>query len=394
MPAYRTWVQRLDQYAAPTTPARAWADFYISSVLAGQGRYRDGRAMLPAIVEQARALEDQDMLWYIGGVCIAEAPPGDPASLSLLEELASGPRDGVAARRLQLFLTNSAGVLLARGERERAEELWGQLEVLAEKTRDPNSIRGARQAGVILATVDGRLEEAAAGAEQNVAMVLELGSLPPARSVSIRMVAQLYLGQGAAALQFLEQTIAMAGVDPTPADLACRSLCLAHNGRHAEAREVLDSLMGKGGGIAIDQLPTPVLATLLETAVVSGDRNACAVLIGMLSDLPPLMATEAALIAPALICTARQLGTGFALLGEPAKARSHYEEALEACERIGFRPEIALTRLQLAELLLEHYPDEKASANQHLDFALAEFRAMKMQPALERALRHKGLLHA
>ncbi len=30
----------------------------------------------------------------------------------------------------------------------------------------------------------------------------------------------------------------------------------------------------------------------------------------------------------------------------------------------------------------------------HLDFATEEFRAMKMQPYLERALRHKGLLHA
>ena len=30
----------------------------------------------------------------------------------------------------------------------------------------------------------------------------------------------------------------------------------------------------------------------------------------------------------------------------------------------------------------------------HLDFAIAEFRAMKMQPSLERALRHKELLKA
>jgi hypothetical protein len=30
----------------------------------------------------------------------------------------------------------------------------------------------------------------------------------------------------------------------------------------------------------------------------------------------------------------------------------------------------------------------------HLDFAIEELRAMQMQPALERALRHKGLLHA
>ena len=35
-----------------------------------------------------------------------------------------------------------------------------------------------------------------------------------------------------------------------------------------------------------------------------------------------------------------------------------------------------------------------AEGLRHLDFAIGEFRAMKMQPALERALRNKGLLHA
>ena len=51
-------------------------------------------------------------------------------------------------------------------------------------------------------------------------------------------------------------------------------------------------------------------------------------------------------------------------------------------------------RLQLAELLLEHYPDERAEAMEHLDFAINEFREMKMQPSLERALRHKEILGA
>jgi hypothetical protein len=30
----------------------------------------------------------------------------------------------------------------------------------------------------------------------------------------------------------------------------------------------------------------------------------------------------------------------------------------------------------------------------HLDFAIAEFRDMKMQPSLERALRHREILRA
>ena len=59
-----------------------------------------------------------------------------------------------------------------------------------------------------------------------------------------------------------------------------------------------------------------------------------------------------------------------------------------------FRPELALTRLQLAELLLDHYPAEKKDAIGDLDFAIKEFREMKMQPSLERALRRKDILKA
>ncbi len=51
-----------------------------------------------------------------------------------------------------------------------------------------------------------------------------------------------------------------------------------------------------------------------------------------------------------------------------------------------------LTRLQLAELLLDNHPERRAEAQAHLDFSIAEFRAMKMTPSLERALRRKGVL--
>jgi uncharacterized protein (DUF924 family) len=70
------------------------------------------------------------------------------------------------------------------------------------------------------------------------------------------------------------------------------------------------------------------------------------------------------------------------------------ESAIRVCTEMRFRPELALTRLQLAELLLEHYPDEKKEALEHQDFAIKEFHEMKMQPSLERALRHKDILKA
>ena len=46
------------------------------------------------------------------------------------------------------------------------------------------------------------------------------------------------------------------------------------------------------------------------------------------------------------------------------------------------------------QLLLEHYPKKRAEAPEHLDFAISEFRDMKMRPWLEPALRHKEILKA
>ena len=38
----------------------------------------------------------------------------------------------------------------------------------------------------------------------------------------------------------------------------------------------------------------------------------------------------------------------------------------------------------MAELLLDHYPDERETAVEHLDLAITELRDMKMAPLLEK----------
>ena len=40
--------------------------------------------------------------------------------------------------------------------------------------------------------------------------------------------------------------------------------------------------------------------------------------------------------------------------------------------KVRHRPEIALTRLELAELIVDRYPDERAEALEHPDFAIIE----------------------
>jgi tetratricopeptide (TPR) repeat protein len=166
---------------------------------------------------------------------------------------------------------------------------------------------------------------------------------------------------------------------------------LTHLGRYAEVAEMLERLVVARPGIASAEDETMVCVdiTSLEAAVLAGHRQAAELLL-------PRLASTSRLTSGLWIttCAGRHMGAAAALLGRPDEARKYYQKAIKDCTEMKFRPELALTQLQLAELLLEHYRDEKREALGHLDLAITEFQDMKMQPSLERALRHKEIQNA
>jgi tetratricopeptide (TPR) repeat protein len=166
---------------------------------------------------------------------------------------------------------------------------------------------------------------------------------------------------------------------------AQRAIYLTHSGRTAEATELINRFLSErdfadpeDGSAAI------LLRYLLEASRTAGDVDAAAVLESRLARLSELLLTGPAEITN---CMGRELGDAAVLLGEPEKARDYYERGIAVCEKGRHRPELALTRAHLPELLLDHNPDEHDAAIERLDFAIAEFREMKMQPALERGAR-------
>ena len=162
------------------------------------------------------------------------------------------------------------------------------------------------------------------------------------------------------------------------------SLALARSGERKAALAALDEF---GPRFRVppgeSELATNALNALLDASVIVKDLDAVGHLMQHLASLSRMVVPEA---GSQLGCAARHLGAAAAMLGNPDDARMYYAHATEVCERVRFRPELALTRLQLAELLLDHFPDERAEAIEHVDFAIAEFREMKMQPALQQAL--------
>jgi ATP/maltotriose-dependent transcriptional regulator MalT len=161
---------------------------------------------------------------------------------------------------------------------------------------------------------------------------------------------------------------------------------LALSGRKEEISKILADYVIKRPGFDSDEdeTATDEEAVFLEAAVMTGHRSAAQLLLNRLArDNHPLVTRG---FWGGITSLDRLRGAAAALLGKIDEARQYYQKAIEICVEIRHRPELALSRLQLAELLLEHYPEEKKEALEHLDFAIREFREMKMQPSLERAL--------
>jgi len=138
-------------------------------------------------------------------------------------------------------------------------------------------------------------------------------------------------------------------------------------------------------GMSDANAPYWVLMLWLEAAVLAGHYPAVEMVFGWLKDTGYV--TNG---INYLTSVQRHLGIAAALLGKYDEARKYYQKALEVTTQMRFRPELALTHLQNAELLLEHYPKERAEAMAHLNAAIPELRDMKMKPFLEKAMKLRG----
>jgi DNA-binding CsgD family transcriptional regulator len=122
------------------------------------------------------------------------------------------------------------------------------------------------------------------------------------------------------------------------------------------------------------------LALMLAVSIACKDTHTAAALVSRLSPFANR------LDGWVVMSYGRLLGEAAVLLGRLDDARTYFEAALGVCMKVRCRPELALTRLDLAELLLARFPAEKAHALEHLQGATDEFEAMHMLPLLSRAL--------
>jgi tetratricopeptide (TPR) repeat protein len=386
------WVQAYDRYASPGTVHRAWVDFGIGFTRFVAGDAAGGVHLLHESALLAHKLGDERAFATVGSAYLFFCP----SVVDLVEEgrqIAASLQDTwdeaepSIAGSARLFV---GGFLLGVGDRKKAEEIHRELLESQRFSRLPGwqYLGGAIRA--LYQVMDGQLEEAAESRDDVARFGAEPGAPLMAGICAGWSVFRLtgYLGRHPEELRGRDQPRQTIGLPLML--LAGEAYCLACAGQTEEAGSIIDKIVDQY--VAEPQgvmgfFPSGVL--LLEAAVLVGHTRAAESLLGLLGNTPY---RTTGLHNPT--CVARSLGGAAALLGRHEEARKHYQEAIKVCTDMPFRPELALTRLQLAELILDHYPDEKKEAVEHLAFCIPEFRDMKMKPWLERALKHKEILKA
>jgi tetratricopeptide (TPR) repeat protein len=387
------WIEALDHYAPPDTTERVWAD----QALAGRKLAADDYAGMWPLSRQntllARKLGDASAFVSCGGDYLAYCPP----TTECVEEARQVANDMKQARdkadpfSMAWGMQSTGSFFLRLGERREGEAIHREQMESPRLARLQASQYLFPSLRACYHIMDGQLQEAAKCYDDVLRLGPEMGA-PLWASIYAGWIGPRlagYLGWGREGLRRLEEWTQVSAVS-VPVWARIRAYYLICAGEREEVVQILDEVAGR---YATE--PERIshhfgaLVLLLETAVLANHKRAAEVLLNLLANA---VYKTTGLYNPT--CVARHIGGAEALMGRHEEAHKHYKEAIKVCTKLRFRPELSLSRLQLAELLLEHYPKERAEAVEHLDFAISEFRDMKMRPWLEQALRHKDILKA
>jgi len=379
-PEMEKWAHKIDQYAEPGTIERAMADCELGIVEFSSRdpkRQINGVKLLDQSLELSRRLGEQEIYKSIATFWLfyVTAPQHEKKRLSLAEGFFNNikkPLD-INDYRLMYFVYN---VCLEIGNCERYEIIAAQMNDLAEKSGQPNAVIISLFFKAIYANINGTLEEAVNIAQRiiDIGGESEFDLYAHTHYLVSMLRPKIHLGEA-------KTIINEDSVEAAP-NISSKAWLMSLLERNIEANELLDEVIQTHIDVPLHEDEMMVYSDILnlETALTTGHKKMAERVLQRFEN--------SGLKTSGIYYTTiipRHLGAGAAMLGRYDEAKAHYLKAIKIAEEMRFRPELALSRFQLAELLFDHYPDEKEETLEHLNFAIDEFKEMKMQPSLEKA---------
>ena len=312
-PEYLRWAELAHSYATVDSTERLYADLALAlawSRSTDPRRRREARALQLQGLALARQLDDAEALFRSAFSLLLTSPPQHWGEhLRLAEEAAGWPRQAVSAQTLGLVLWFAGVFQLAEGERARAEELWREVEELAERTHVVSVKLMVPERDAILAIVDGHLEDALVQWRRYVERADELGASLRGRMLGLQMLHSLarYLGRAETWLTASDEFVRMGGFRTAPR----AATCLAELGRLEEARALVGPMLDEIAASSGDDETLFELVSFLEAAIAVGHRRAASALMARLDCVAHLSS------GPAFqTCVGRHLGDAAVLVGD------------------------------------------------------------------------------
>jgi class 3 adenylate cyclase len=377
-PEYREWCEGMDRNAEPESRERVMADGLSSWIYWVAKRREKCWELRRGALDLARRLGDPEARAYATfAFCLQGGPQRwDRERVEVAREMSALTFAGLAPNIVSQCLFSLSALFAAAGDMDAARRYWNELDAYATRVQDPYVQSWQTLSNCIRLRMQGDLEGSVAAARSFAARGAAMG---------IEFWAQLI---GAWSSSFALD--AMGRHDEVAAqNWAWPTLhygewavtyFFASAGRNAEAQNELRRIIAEVRiGEPDDWAEDVMLDTLLNAAVLIEDTESASLLLKRLEGAEDWCIFGGDTVA-------RNMGLAAQLLGDPSRARELLETSLTVGLNVGDRVETARSHFGLARLLLEHFPDERAAAAEHLSLAIREAQAMKMKPLLDDCL--------
>jgi class 3 adenylate cyclase/tetratricopeptide (TPR) repeat protein len=292
-------------------------------------------------------------------------------------ELASGVDDYYSKVRAHLWAILS--LLAVSGDVEGARFHAAELRATADRMRDTIWLARSYYYETWLFCLAGLWQSARDVNDQGLALFPTSGMLLGQRALLEHQVGDDT--QGNAYLQrFLDLSVAM-GVALVEGSASMMSLAQ------------LSRITGRGELFSTSFRTVPsshpfgVFSGLCGLALLAVQKGDVPLSVEMYSALVPQLGTSA---TPADLSVDHLLGLLSQTMGDLDQAKAHFEDALAFCRKAGYRPELAWTCCDYADILLDRDDEgDRAKAMSLLDESLAISSELGMRPLMERVLARK-----